>query len=197
MFLPHLLSTTNKGTAGSLTPRFYIFNGVKKIKTFGDKSDFFKIENGVLSSWDWSHKNLNRYSMYFEKHKNLFEYFDTKIYEEFLELEKDFTKIWCDFISAENLLIRRASGYDSTFYFKKEIKDLNNSWGYSRVRVKFNHVDLQTDMNNLRAFCDYKRADIYSGLSIDFLKIHQIDENIINVDDKRNSALLELKQMIK
>jgi len=163
----------------------------------GGKIEFFKIKNEVLSSWDWTHKNLNRYSMFFQEHKDLFEYFDKEIYNEFLELEKDFTKTWCDFISAENLLIRRASAYDSTFYFKKEVKDPSNSWGYSRVRVKFNHVDLQTDMNNIRAFCNYKRADIYDSLGIDFLKIYDNDHNVINIDDKRHTAIMQLKELAK
>lgn len=168
-----------------------------KIKVFGDKSEFFKKTNEILSSWDWRHDNLHRYSNYFLKHKGLFKSFSDESYTEFQEIETEFILKWCDFKSAEQLLIMRASGYDKTFFFKKKITDPNNAWGYSSKRVKFDHVDLQKDIENIVLWCDCKRAELYSTLSVDFLRIGSEDKAVINSSDGQVMAIKELRDISK
>ena len=87
------------------------------MKIFGDKAQFFLLTNEVLNKWDWRHDNLNRYSNYFLKCKCLFKVYSYPIFEEYEKKEEDSKRKWVSYHLAEDLLIKRAHGYDKIFFF--------------------------------------------------------------------------------
>jgi len=156
------------------------------MKIFGDKAQYFLKTNDVLNNWDWRHDNLNRYSNFFLKCKGLFKVYSIPIFLEYEKKEEEFKHKWVSFHVSEDLLIKRAHGYDKMFFFRVKIPDKNNSWGYRYKRVKFDYTELKADLDNLVLWVDQKRAELYRIVSINFSESQPIDFKPINqkIEDK-------------
>lgn len=152
------------------------------MKIYGEKADFFRELNDIINKHDWRHDNYNRYSIFLNRNKELFMIFDFNRFQQLKEILKQFTEKWGDVRRCEELLKKNAIMFQFQFFFKIKVPDDDpaNMFGYKTRKIAFNSFELVNDMDFVVNWCNHQRIELYSEVTVDFMRQGEHDQITVN-----------------